>query len=143
MSHSKNLEIPVVIDHYLRWVVVTPADIQAVQSAADFGSHARARREFLGMSQQGVAMILKENFGIPWHQTVVAKIESGARQVKLNEALALAQIYAMSVEDLVTGWDLEGNAHLKDKELTHHESLVAEVEAAQERGRRGVDQETS
>lgn len=75
------------------------------------------------MSQQAVASIMKNDFDIPWHQTVVAKVEAGERQVKLNEALALSHLYAMALEDLLTGSDLEGNARLVSNEV-HMEGTV-------------------
>lgn len=123
------------VDHYLRWIVVTPPDVQKVRSAADFGHYARARRKFLGLSQQGVALIVKEDFGIPWHQTVVAKIESGERQVKLDEALALSLVYGIDLQDLMTGRGLTGEGHLIERDLSHTDALVAEVEAAREKRR--------
>jgi len=68
-----------------------------------FGHHARQRREFLNLSQQSVADYMKDFFKIPWHQTVVAKIESGERRVKLNEAMALAYIYGLPLDNLAGG----------------------------------------
>lgn len=143
MSAKNKTEIPVVVGHYLRWIYITDEDVGEVARAAEFGEYARTRRKFLGLSQQRVARVLNEDFNISWHQTVVAKIESGERQIKLHEALALSRVYAMSLEDLMTGWDLEGDAHLCDKELSKMDSLDAEVRAAQERwrDRHGVDSE--
>ncbi len=68
-----------------------------------FGHHARERREYLNLSQQAVAAYMKDFFKIPWHQTVVAKIESGERRVKLNEAMALAYTYGMPLDNLAGG----------------------------------------
>lgn len=43
---------------------------------------------------------------IMWHQTVVAKVESGQRAVKLTEAYALASVLDMRLDDLTLGNDL-------------------------------------
>ncbi|WP_208739630.1 helix-turn-helix domain-containing protein [Arthrobacter agilis] len=93
-------------------VDITALAIYLVQSVSDFGFYARQRREFLNLSQQAVASFMKDQFAIPWHQTVVAKVESGDRQVKLTEALALAFIYGMTLDDLVMGLDLENRTRL-------------------------------
>ncbi|MFS0717574.1 helix-turn-helix transcriptional regulator [Arthrobacter sp. 1P04PC] len=76
----------------------------AVEDAEElFGERARMRREYLNLSQQAVAAYMTEFFKIPWHQTVVAKIESGKRRIKLNEAMALAYIYGQSLDHLAGG----------------------------------------
>lgn len=125
MTDSRNIEIPISREDSdsLEWVIISPFDIGSVRQAEDFGEYARERREFLGMSQNFVAMTMKDVFDIPWHQTVVAKIESGQRQVKLAEALALSLIYGMSLENLMTGWDLEDNNRLETKDP--HGQVVA------------------
>lgn len=123
------------VGYELKWVVVRPDDKQAVRSALEFGRHARTRREFLGLSQQGVARLVNDDFGIPWHQTVVAKIEAGQRQVKLNEALALSLVYGTSLDNLVAGKALETTGTLVTRDLSKNDALVAEVQAAQERRR--------
>lgn len=143
MAAKSNTEIPVAVGHYLKWLYVTERDIREVKETAEFGKFARTRRKFLGLSQQRVAAAIQDNFDIPWHQTVVAKIESGERQIKLHEALALSRLYAISLEELMTGWNLQSVDLLHDKELANLDSLKAEVEAAQERwkDRHGVDSE--
>lgn len=83
-----------------------------VDDIADFGHWVRLRREFLNLSQHSVAAFMKSYFRIPWHQTVVAKIESGERKVKLNEALALAYIYGLTLDDLAGGFKIEDDERL-------------------------------
>lgn len=56
----------------------------------------------LGLSQADVSLVLLGH-GIDWHQTTVAKVEKGERQVKLDEAYALADVYAIPLDDLVEG----------------------------------------
>jgi|SRR5699024_1763252 len=118
MADSRNIEIPISRENSdsLEWVIISPFDIGSVQQAEDFGEYARERREFLGMSQNFVAMTMKDVFDIPWHQTVVAKIESGQRQIKLAEALALSLIYGMSLENLMTSFHLEDETSLRTKD---------------------------
>lgn len=59
--------------------------------AAAFAQNCRVRRTALDLSQQAVSEQMR-TLGFPWHQTVIAKIESGERTVKLDEAYALATI---------------------------------------------------
>lgn len=46
-------------------------------------------------------------YGFKWHQTVVAKVESGQRMIKLSEAYALADLYGVPLENLAHGTDLQ------------------------------------
>jgi len=69
----------------------------------DFGQHAKTRREWLGYLQANVAEAMRSHYEIPWHQTVVGKVENGTREIKLHEAYALADIYGISVQDLAEG----------------------------------------
>ena len=89
-----------------------------------FGDHARMRREYLNLSQQAVAAYMTDFFGIPWHQTVVAKIESGKRRIKLNEAMALAYIYGMPLDDLAGGISMVDKSRLipldEEEQLGEH-----------------------
>lgn len=59
------------------------------------------------LSQKMVAQLMKWFFGPRWHQTIVAKIENGQRAVRLDEALALCQIYGMDLDDLLAGRNLD------------------------------------
>jgi transcriptional regulator with XRE-family HTH domain len=68
-----------------------------------FAQHARQRREALGLSQAEVVSKLFLLFGIEWHQTALAKVEARQREVKLQEAYALASLYGIELDDLVLG----------------------------------------
>lgn len=115
MSTGKPFAITLTAENDRRYRVdVTAMALHLVQSVSDFGEYARQRREFLNLSQQLVAKLMKEDFYIPWHQTVVAKIESGERQVKLSEALALSFLYGMTLDDLVMGVNLTSTDGLID-----------------------------
>lgn len=58
----------------------------------------RARRD---MPQQHVITVLAFQHGIRWHQSTVTKVEAGERPVRLAEALAVASILHVSLEDLL------------------------------------------
>jgi transcriptional regulator with XRE-family HTH domain len=70
-------------------------------SAGRFASNMRARRELRGWSQRQLAQALVELGHPTFRQQTVAEIESGYRQVKLDEALALSRALGMSVENLI------------------------------------------
>ena len=65
----------------------------------------RATRQASGLSQQNVADALKP-LGISLSQTQVAKIERGERPLRLDEAVALAGLFGVTV-DIALG--LSGN----------------------------------
>lgn len=48
-------------------------------------------REAKGMTQTDLARMLKTDFGLPFHQQTIQRIESGERPVRLNEANLIAQ----------------------------------------------------
>jgi|SRR5699024_8786966 len=72
----------------------------------DFGKNAKIRREWLGYLQANVAEAMRAYYEVPWHQTVVGKVENGTRDIKLHEAYALADIYGIAVQDLAEGRNL-------------------------------------
>ncbi|MBM0125612.1 helix-turn-helix domain-containing protein [Pimelobacter simplex] len=63
------------------------------------GVRLRREREARGWSQQEVANRLGDR-GISLHMSAIAKIEAGSRTVRLNEAVALAEVFDMKVEEL-------------------------------------------
>lgn len=74
----------------------------------------RKRRLLLGQSQFSVTHHLSQVYGFKWHQTVIAKIESGERAVKVDEAYALCKFFGIDLDDLVRGRNLDmiSNAHV-------------------------------
>lgn len=66
-----------------------------------FGKHLKAQREHHGWSQPELAGRLKERGIDLMHPTTVAKIEAGTRSVRINEALAFADVFDMSVDALL------------------------------------------
>ena len=83
----------------------------------EIGQRMRAARMRVGMSQQHIALAMtmvhdddpsnarREAGGENrwrWHQTVVGKVESGERALKLTEAVAVADIIGIPLADLVS-----------------------------------------
>lgn len=68
-----------------------------------FAQRFRERRRYAGQkSQQHIALTMAAVYGhTSWHQTTVAKVESGERDVKLAEAVALAEIIGVPLSDLI------------------------------------------
>lgn len=77
------------------WYEMTPE--------AQVGQRVRRLREQRGWSQEEVGRQLAR-WGFKMHQTTVAKLENGARPIRLNEVAALARLFAVSMADL---WDDE------------------------------------
>lgn len=69
-----------------------------------FAQRFRERRRYKSgaKSQQHIALTMVVVYGhISWHQTTVAKVESGEREVKLTEAVALAEIIGVPLSELI------------------------------------------
>lgn len=65
------------------------------------GRSVRRRREAMGASQDAVAQAMRERGFGSWRQTTLAKVEASARALKLDEAIALAEIYETTIDALV------------------------------------------
>lgn len=70
-------------------------------SQAHFRKKARRGREERGWSQAEMAKRLQEKGIDSMYPTTVAKIEAGEREVKLDEATAVADLFEMSLDELV------------------------------------------
>jgi transcriptional regulator with XRE-family HTH domain len=64
------------------------------------GKRLRELRNARGWPLREVAEQMRA-FGYTWHQTVVAKIETGQRPIRLSEAIDLARLFGVTLEDLV------------------------------------------
>ncbi|MCV7060278.1 helix-turn-helix domain-containing protein [Mycolicibacterium vaccae] len=90
-----------------------------------FGELVRGWRQDRGWSQEDVAERLRRQ-GFEMHQTTVAKIERGARPLRVAEATALAEVFEMP---LMTVFGLDSPmAH-----TTNHDSRQRELEQARKR----------
>ena len=74
---------------------------------AAFGQRVREERERNHISQDALAGLMSSQYGQPWHQTTVAKVESGDRPAKITEVIALSWALGVSVEALI---DPQGDA---------------------------------
>jgi transcriptional regulator with XRE-family HTH domain len=66
-----------------------------------FREHITRERKRRGLSQAEVARMLTAKGIDNMHHTTVAKIEAGDREIKLDEAVALAQLYEAPLDALV------------------------------------------
>jgi transcriptional regulator with XRE-family HTH domain len=57
----------------------------------NFRERMAGMREAEGMTQTDLARALRTDFGLPFHQQTIARIEAGERPVRLNEANLIAQ----------------------------------------------------
>lgn len=82
---------------------MTPAQSAAINPTEEPEQHfirnMRRRRQHLGLSQSQLAKKLT-TAGTPMHSQTVMKIETGARPVRLNEALSIAKWLGTSFEEL-------------------------------------------
>lgn len=62
------------------------------------------------MSQQEVADTLNSEFSFGWHQTTAGRVEAGTRPAKLAEAVAIARVLDVPLDELVYGTDSAGAA---------------------------------
>jgi transcriptional regulator with XRE-family HTH domain len=90
----------------------------------------RARRQQVGVPQQAIA----DHLGVP--QQTIARIESGKRPVKLDEAAAIAAFFGANLDGVLagmppreTGTDLARARRL----LAHiHTAITAEIARGQQ-----------
>src|SRR5919112_3465362 len=68
------------------------------------GARMRHERERQGMTQNDLAVNLILMHDIDWwHQTTVGKVESGDRPIRLEEAVAVADLLGVGLDDLAYG----------------------------------------
>ncbi|RAY13610.1 hypothetical protein DPM19_18195 [Actinomadura craniellae] len=87
----------------------------------------RGMRTARGLSQEDVAQMMTAA-GFSWRQTTVAKTEAGARPVRLNEAVALAYFFGLTVDDMLG--NTPGSEHVSKAESAYRitQSLTAHAE---------------
>jgi transcriptional regulator with XRE-family HTH domain len=100
-------------------------------AAADrrFGQRLRALREERGMSQQALVTLLCELGITSWHQTTVGKVEVGTRPVRLVEALAVAAVFDLTVDELLEDPDTERARSRRARQLLARRSELAVIES--------------
>jgi transcriptional regulator with XRE-family HTH domain len=98
------------------------------------GVHCKRLREERGWSQGKLGRKLAP-LGFEMHQTTVAKLEAGGRPIRLNEAAAIAEVFGVSLWDLVHG---EGpqelvNQHPQAVALRQMSKLESQIDDVSER----------
>ena len=77
------------------------------EADARFAQRVKAERERRRISQTQLVTALAAKNGIRWHQSTMTKVEAGERPVRLMEALALASVLGMPLDDLLDDPDSE------------------------------------
>jgi transcriptional regulator with XRE-family HTH domain len=96
-----------------------------------FAAKLKQIRESLGLTQAGVAMIVREQTGIDLDPTAITRIERGQRGIALGEACAIASALGFGVADMLKTNEharvekLELDIALLENELSSARSTVA------------------
>ncbi|WP_402843721.1 helix-turn-helix domain-containing protein [Microbacterium sp. GXS0129] len=72
----------------------------------NIGRNMRAQREQLGISQSELARQLTDIGIAGMHQTTIARIESGSRSLRAAEAIAVARVLNVSIDQLAQSKEL-------------------------------------
>lgn len=75
-----------------------------------------------------VAQLMRQH-GYTWHQSVVAKIETGQRPLRLNEAIALSNLFGVPLSCLLIDPAGPRDAEEIDALLKEKEALLARAES--------------
>lgn len=68
----------------------------------DAAKQLRRRREAAGLTQPALARLINDvRTDLRWHQTTIAKIESGERAIKLDDLIAYSEVLGLSIDQLV------------------------------------------
>lgn len=92
------------------------------------GTAVRRYREHLGMSQQELGRRMSQ-LGFSWHQMTVQRTETAKRALRLDEAVALASIFDIPIEDLYRQDADEESYERVLNELTIYEETLATTQA--------------
>jgi transcriptional regulator with XRE-family HTH domain len=104
-----------------------------------FGERLRALREERGMSQQTLVALLVDLGISSWHQTTVGKVEVGTRSVRLAEAIAVAAVFDMTVDELLEDPDSEHSRSRRARQLLARGSELAVIESLLQDRERQLD----
>lgn len=66
-------------------------------------------------------------YGYSWHQTVVAKIETGQRPLRLNEAIALARLFGVDLDDLLFDPTTPGHTEEIEEQIAELEGRLSQA----------------
>lgn len=69
-----------------------------------FAKEIRRRRELRGLSQTDLALLLRERYGLKFHQATIDRVEKRTRPCRLDEVYAIAEVLGSSVDDMLDSW---------------------------------------
>jgi transcriptional regulator with XRE-family HTH domain len=91
-----------------------------------FGGRMRQERERQGLTQGSLVGSLILMHDIDWfHQTTVGKVESGDRPIRLEEAVAIADLLGVGLEELTHGQE---DAVVRSQRIERALAVLAEVQ---------------
>jgi transcriptional regulator with XRE-family HTH domain len=96
-------------------------------------------REERGISQQTLVTLLADLGITSWHQTTVGKVEVGTRPVRLAEAIAVAAVFDMTVDELLEDPDSEHSRSRRARQLLARGSELAVIESLLQDRERQLD----
>ena len=96
-----------------------------------FAATVRGLRQARGWSQSRLALEMA-SYGHILHQTTVAKLETASRPIRLSEAVSLALIFQISIEDAIRGDDAVARVNAQIS-IAEAELAAAEATLAQKR----------
>lgn len=99
----------------------------AAEIDANIGRNLRTLREARGLSQAELARLVTEMGVLGFHQTTIARIESGQRAMRAAEGVAIARVMETNLEWLS---ESRANAHLRALSADLREKSAAFDEAA-------------
>lgn len=101
----------------------------------------KAERGRRGLTQAGLAEVVHERYDLPVYRSTIAKIESGERDVRIDELMAFADLFGVSVDTLLgragTGTDAVWAASRLTSEA---QRMVADVQAMHAKLEAGVSE---
>lgn len=92
-----------------------------------------AKRERMGVSQTAMAKELQRR-GLQFRQQMVQRVESGERALRLNEAVAVADILALDFDAAIRGPEADEDALRRQYESKLREAVSAVVKLEEARG---------
>lgn len=95
----------------------------------EFGKNMRITREGLGWSQGKLSRQMVDLGWAGFHQTTVARLESGSRPVKLYEAYAIAEILGTTIGYLAGKEDEPDRPKASPATLNALDQAIAELAA--------------
>jgi transcriptional regulator with XRE-family HTH domain len=88
-----------------------PSEWPSFESA--FAGNLKAMRKARRMTQAQLAEQMADR-GFRWHPATIYKVENGERQIQLGEAIEVARIFDVDVEEMTSGSEAQELVELRD-----------------------------